>query len=484
MTDLGLGADDPVTVHGINLDSRFVGPGDLYVALPGTRTHGARFAAQAVAAGAVAVLTDADGAAHLTDVGVPVLVADDPRATMARVAAELFGRPTERLNLFGVTGTNGKTTTVAILDAALRAAGRHGATIGTMGFTVDGRQLGGRRTTVTTPESIDLQALFAVMAEDGAQDVAMEVSSHALALHRVDRVRFEVAGFTNLGRDHLDFHHTMAEYAAAKARLFTPDFTGRAVITIDDDGGTDLAERARAAGLTVHTASLRDPGADYRADARVLTDGRWELVVHTPTGSHTCELALPGRHNVANALLAAAMLDVAGRDLTACLPGLARVRVPGRMQRVDLPEPAPAVYVDFAHTPQAVGATLAAFAERPGRLITVLGCGGDRDREKREPMGRVAAELSEVVVVTDDNPRSEPPESIRARVLAGAAGGSARVIDGGERAGAIRRALALAEPRDIVAVLGKGHEQGQEIDGEIVPFDDVAEVATAWQELR
>ncbi|MGJ3507325.1 UDP-N-acetylmuramoyl-L-alanyl-D-glutamate--2,6-diaminopimelate ligase [Enemella sp. A6] len=470
-------------VQGINLDSRFVTPGDLYVALPGTRTHGARFGAQAVEAGAVAVLTDTAGAGMLTEVDVPVLTTDDPRAAMAKVAAVLFDRPTEKLDLFGVTGTNGKTTTVAILDAALQAAGRHSATIGTMGFTVDGRQLGGSRTTVTTPESIDLQALFAVMQEAGAQDVAMEVSSHALALHRVDEVRFEVAGFTNLGRDHLDFHHTMAEYAAAKARLFTPEFTRQAVITIDDDGGADMAHRARTAGLDVRTASLTDPGADYRADARVLDDGRWQLRVHTPAGSHDCELALPGRHNVANALLAVAMLDLAGRDLEACLPGLARVQVPGRMQRVALTDPAPAVYVDFAHTPQAVGATLDAFGERSGRLITVLGCGGDRDREKREPMGRIAAERSEIVVVTDDNPRSEPPESIRAQVLAGARQGSARVLDGGDRAGAIREALRLAEPGDIVAVLGKGHEQGQDIKGEIVPFDDVTEVTTAWQEL-
>lgn len=473
-----------MVIRGITLDSRTVRPGDLYVALPGTHTHGARFAAAAIKAGAVAVLTDHAGQEFMPDVTVPVAISADPRRDMADVAARLFAHPTAQLMTYGITGTNGKTTTVAIVEAALRAAGKAVGTIGTMGFRLNGNELGGARTTVTTPESVDLQALFAVFAEAGAEQVAMEVSSHALALHRVAHVQFDVVGFTNLGRDHLDFHGTVEEYFAAKAELFTTRFTDRAVVTIDDEAGQRLVSLAQKAGVTVLTASTQDTGADYYAQAHPLRDGGWDLQVRTPTGSYPARLALPGRHNVANAVLAAGLLEVAGENLSACLPGFASVQVPGRMQRVSLPESAPAVYVDFAHTPQAVAATLEAFTEREGRLIAVLGCGGDRDMAKREPMGRAAAELADVVVVTDDNPRTESPAAIRQQVLAGAQQGRAEVHDGGSRGTAIRQALRLAQPADIVAILGKGHEQGQEINGEIVPFDDVTEVTTAWQELR
>lgn len=487
LRDLRLGvlsSDEGVQIRGMTMDSRFVRPGDLYVALPGTRTHGARFAAAAIEAGAVAVLTDHAGRELLPPLPVPVVVTADPRVTMAAVAAQVFGYPTAGLVTYGITGTNGKTTTMAIVEAALRAAGTHTGTIGTMGFQLDGQKLGGTRTTVTTPESVDLQALFAVFAESGAEHVAMEVSSHALALHRVDHVQFDVVGFTNLGRDHLDFHHTLEEYFSAKARLFRGGFSQHAVITTDDDAGRRLVAIAQAAGVRVATASTVDPSADYFVAADGRPDGGWQLHLRTPTGTYDTPFALPGRHNVANAVLAAGLVETAGVRLADCLQGFAGVQVPGRMQRVQLSEPAPAVYVDFAHTPQAVAATLGAFTERTGRLIAVLGCGGDRDRAKREPMGRAAADLADVVVVTDDNPRTESPSAIRAQVLAGARQGPAQVHDGGPRGAAIRQALQLAGPTDIVAVLGKGHEQGQEINGEMVPFDDVTEVTTAWQETR
>ena len=484
----GLGLRVPADAGGtvlvdLTLDSRQVGPGCLYVALPGTRTHGARFTAQAAGAGAAAVLTDDEGAALAAGSGVPVVVADSPRVAMAHLAARLFGDPSRGLLMVGVTGTNGKTTTAFLLEAALRAAGHRVGTIGTIGFRLDGRALSSPRGTVTTPESCDLQGLLAVMAERGADAVAMEVSSHALAFDRVAGVRFDAAAFTNLGRDHLDFHRTQEAYFEAKARLFAPDMTRRAVVNADDEWGRVLAERVRAAGGVDLATFGFGAGADYRVLGFEGTASGGEHVELDAAGRRLdFDIALPGRYNVANAATCAAMLDLCGVDLDAALPGLAAAQVPGRMQRVPLPAPAPRIYVDFAHTPQAVASALAAVR---GRTIAVVGAGGDRDRAKRGPMGRIAAQHADVVVVTDDNPRTEEPASIRAAVLAGARSiGRAEVIDGGDRRSAIARALALAGPDDAVAVLGKGHETTQEVDGVRHPFDDTAVIAQEWARLR
>lgn len=479
-------------VHGVTLDSRQVREGDLYAALPGQRTHGARFAVDAVARGAVAVLTDAEGADLVADDlpdGTGLLVAEDPRSATARLAAALYDHPAERLTMLAVTGTNGKTTTAVLLEAALAAAGEAPATVGTLGFTVSGQRLEGPRTTVTTPESPDLQALLSLVAGRGATAVAMEVSSHALVLHRTDPVVFDVAGFTNLGQDHLDFHPTMADYLDAKAMLFTPARTRRAVVCLDSPAGAEIARRARAAGLDTVTTGL-DPGADYHPEDLTPGPGGTTFTLVGPGGRQPVTLGLPGSYNVSNAVLALAMLDRLGVDLARAAPGLATATVPGRMQRLRLPAGTPTVVVDFAHTPQAVEATLGALRAdlvpggAPGaRLVAVLGCGGDRDRAKRAPMGRAGARWADVVVVTDDNPRSEAPEAIRAEVLAGAReGGRAReVLDGGDRRTALARALALAGPADVVAVLGKGHESGQEVDGVVTPFDD-AQVVTELAE--
>ncbi|MCA0296890.1 MAG: UDP-N-acetylmuramoyl-L-alanyl-D-glutamate--2,6-diaminopimelate ligase [Actinobacteria bacterium] len=472
-------------VTGVSLDSRAIRPGDLYVALPGQATHGANFAAQAVAAGASAVLTDPSGAGLLDGVGVPVAVVSDPRTEMARVAAEVYGRPGERLALYGVTGTAGKTSTTFLLAAALAAAGHSVGTIGTIGFALDGRRLASPRTTVTTPESPDLQALLAYLAEQGADAVAMEVSSHALALHRVDGLVFDVAGFTNLGRDHLDFHATQEDYFQAKASLFRDGRCRNAVVNTDDEYGRRLAAELRERG-DVRLVTTGVDG-DYRSVAvDALGDGSTRVRLATPTGARTFTLGLLGAFNVRNAATAIAMLDLAGVDLATALPGLATAFVPGRMQRVDLGPGAPGVVVDFAHTPEAVSAALDGLPA--GRRIAVLGCGGDRDQAKRGPMGAAAASGAAVVVVTDDNPRSEPPEAIRAAVLAGARDAArasgATVLDGGDRADAIRLALDLAGPEDWVAVLGKGHESGQQLADRTVEFDDVAVVTATWAELR
>lgn len=476
------GAAD-VPVRGVSLDSRGVRPGDLYVALPGLSTHGARFAGQAAASGAAAVLTDTDGADLLTGLGIPVVVVPDPRTEMARVAAEVYGRPGERMALYGVTGTAGKTSTTFLIAAGLAAAGQQVGTIGTIGFALGGEQLASSRTTVTTPESPDLQALLAYLAEHGADAIAMEVSSHALALHRVDELVFDVAGFTNLGRDHLDFHRDQEDYFQAKASLFRDGRCRSAVVNIDDEYGRRLADELRGGPVRLVTTGAV---GDYRPLASELAaDGTSSVRLATPAGERAFRMGLLGGFNLRNAATAVAMLEAGGVDLDQALPGLAGAFVPGRMQRVDLGAGAPGVVVDFAHTPEAVAAALDALP--PGRRIAVLGCGGDRDQAKRAPMGVAAATGASVVVVTDDNPRSEAPEAIRAAVLAGArqasADSGARVIDGGERADAIRLALDLAGPGDWVAVLGKGHETGQQLADRSVPFDDVVVVRKMWAEL-
>lgn len=470
-------------VTGVTLDSRRVRPGDLYVALPGRLTHGARFAADAVARGAVAVFTDAEGAALAAGVGVPVVVVADPRLAMAEVAARVYGRPSAGVPMFGVTGTNGKTSTVHLLDAALTGLGLTVATLGTNGFQVGGQAMAAETSTITTPESPDLQALVARMVEAGAQAIAMEVSSHALDLHRVAAIDFDVAAFTMLGRDHLEHHHTMEAYFAAKASLFTTGSCGTAVVTVDDPWGARLAELVRADGRARLVTLAGRGETDYRIDSvDPLPDGGSRVGVRHPRGHTGFTVSMLGAFNVRNALTALAMAAEAGHDVDAAAAGLATAQVPGRMQRVAVGEGAPHVVVDFAHTPQAIAAALDSLP-RTGARIAVVGAGGDRDKGKREAMGAAAAAGADVVIVTDDNPRSEDPAVIRAAVLAGARSvGGREVVEADDRRAAIALALRTARVGDWVAILGKGHERGQEIDGVVTPFDDVSVVKQTWQE--
>lgn len=486
--EVGLNAPADVPVSGITLDSRHVSPGALYVALPGTRTHGAVFAAAAVEAGAVAVLTDESGAGLLPEIDVPVLVSQRLRRDMARVASLVFGVPADRVLSLAVTGTNGKTTTVSLLEAALGAAGHRVGTIGTIGFRLDGVALPSSRSTVTTPEAPDLHALLGVMVERGARTVAMEVSSHALKLERVSGIRFDVAAFLNLGHDHLDFHPDLDDYFESKAMLITPGAARRAVVWIDDPKGRELAERV-ASDLRVTTVGTT-PEADYRlvdfepvhplaGRARVIRRGE-RLAIR---------IGLPGFHNMIDAAVALAMLELVDVDTTSALTALASAHVPGRMQKITLDGDAPVVIVDFAHTPQAVAATLDALQDFD-HVITVVGCGGDRDVEKRPGMGLAAAARSDLVLVTDDNPRTEDPAAIRAATVAGALQATPVGLRQGhveEVAGrriAIETALARAGSGSVVAILGKGHETGQEVDGQVLPFDDAVETRRAWDEMR
>lgn len=486
-------------VAGVTLDSRTVQPGDLYAALPGSTRHGASFAAAAYEAGAVAVLTDRAGAAILANQpqwrGAPLLVVPDPRAALGALAAAIYGEPSTRLQCFGITGTNGKTTTAYLLESGLRALGVATGLIGTVETRIGEVRLPSAR---TTPEAPDLHAILGVMCESGIEAVVMEVSSHALVQHRVDGVIYDVAVFTNLSQDHLDFHHDMESYYQAKATLFTPTHARRGVVCIDGSWGRRLAGEATIPVATVGTSAE----AHWRIEPDREMDG--SVIITGPAARVCIPTHLPGTFNIMNAAVAAVAIVTAGYAVPAVEAAMRHTPVvPGRMEVVKGEPGDPRCVVDFAHTPEAVSAALAALRPTtPGRLIAVVGAGGDRDRGKRELMGIAAAEWADDVVVTDDNPRSEDPATIRERVRAGAASvgrhrllvgpsvGAAQLaepvlVDSGQgRAADIAWAVARARQQQAandhtVVILGKGHETGQDIAGVTFPFDDRMAVAAA-----
>ena len=467
-------------VTGLSLSSQRVRPGDIYAALPGSRAHGATYAADAVDAGAVAILTDEEGARIVGDAGVPLLVLENPRNVLGTLAARLYGEPAHSLTLMAVTGTQGKTTTTRLLEGALDAAGVRAAVIGTVGTRIAGRDV---KTALTTPEAPDLHALFAVMVEQGVSACAMEVSSHALVMGRVAGVVFDVAAFLNLGRDHLDFHKDIDDYFAAKASLFTPERTRRGLTNVDDVFGRRLLEEA---SVPMATFSPSGAEADWRAEDVSLEPGGSGFTVVTPQGDRIpARVPLTGSFNVANALCAIALAGEAGLDPRQVADGIAHGGgVPGRLEQVDAGQDFLAI-VDYAHKPDAMEAALGAL--RPlteGRLVLVIGAGGDRDTGKRPVMGEIGARLADVLVVTDDNPRTEDPAAIRAAVLAGAAevDHAGEVLEIGDRRTAIRRAVEIARAGDTVVIAGKGHETGQEIAGTVHPFDDRDELRAALTE--
>ncbi len=472
--DVSAGLSADLWVTGVTQDSRAVRPGDLYAGLPGAHAHGAAFAAQAAGHGAVAMLTDRAGA-DLDARPLPVLVVDDPRAVLGPIAASVYGEPSRRLRGFGVTGTNGKTTTSYFVEAGLRSAGETTGLIGTVETRVADESVASAR---TTPEASDLQALLATMVERGVGAVSMEVSSHALALHRVDGTRFAVVAFTNLSQDHLDFHADLDDYFAAKARLFSPSFAPVGLVNADDEHGRRLLANPRieTLGFSLHGAA----DAAWRATDLVVDRDGCRFVARGPAGL-TVEVSTPlaGRFNAANALAALAMLATGGVDPQLAAQGIAALRgVPGRLEPVDAGQPFAAL-VDYAHTPEAVATMLSTLRDTlpgSGRLLVVLGCGGDRDAGKRPLMGAAAARLADVAVLTSDNPRSEDPQEILDQVVAGAQSVAAQqrgeVLVQIDRAAAIGLAVSRARPGDVLVVAGKGHEQGQEIAGVVHPFDD------------
>ena len=474
---VGATAGGHADVTGVTLRSQAVRPGDLYAALPGAKTHGARYTDDAARRGAVAFLTDPEGEPLCRAAGLPVLTVEQPRERLGAAAAEIYGRPGERLTTIGITGTQGKTTVTFLAEAGLQGAGKTPAVIGTTGTRIAGDPV---RSALTTPEAPDLHALLAVMVEQGVDVCAMEVSSHSLVQRRVDGVVFDVATFLNLGRDHLDFHGDMDSYFEAKASLFTPERAAHAVVNVDDEYGRRLLDRLE---LPYATFSTTDRDADWRAEQIQAMSQSSTFVVIDPAGRrHEATVPLAGTFNVSNALGAVASLAAAGCPIDKAIDGIAASgAISGRMESVDLGQPFVAL-VDYAHKPDALRAVLQSV--RPiaaGRVIVVIGAGGDRDAGKRPLMGRVAAELADVVVVTDDNPRTEQPEAIRGAVLAGThdAGGQAEVIEVGDRREAIRHAVHLARPGDCLVIAGKGHETGQEIGGIVHPFDDRIELRAA-----
>jgi UDP-N-acetylmuramoyl-L-alanyl-D-glutamate--2,6-diaminopimelate ligase len=470
-------------LSGLTLDSRSVKPGDLYVALPGARVHGAAFCADAVAAGAVAVLTDPEGRARATASGVPVFVLADPRARLGEIACWVYGNPSSRLRLIGVTGTSGKTTSTYLLESGLRMAGHLTGLVGGVELRIGPERLA---SSLTTPEAPDLQALFAVMVERGVTAAAMEVSSHSLSLGRVAGTSFDVAVFTNLSPDHLDFHADLEDYFRAKASLFMPPIIG--VVNIDDKYGRKLAASALVP-VTTFSASGADE-ADWRAaDVRSGADGSTFRLIGPGGVEADVSLGLAGVFNVANAVGALAALVEAGIRLEDAVAGVAACPgVPGRLERVPAPGLDLTAFVDYSHKPGAVEAVLRSL--RPvtqGNLIIVLGCGGDRDRGKRPMMGAAAASLADVAILTSDNPRSEDPLAILGAMLDGVLSvpqtERARVIIEPDRAAAIAQAVALASPGDVVLVAGKGHETGQYVAGSVLPFDDRQVTGDALERL-
>ena len=442
-------------VTGIAYDSRQVVPGDLFCCLPGVVEDGHDHAPEAALAGASALLVE-----RPLDLNVAQVLVPDARRTMALLASVLHGLPSRRLDVVGVTGTNGKTSVVHMLAEVLRHSGRHVAESGT---------LTGIR---TTPEAPDLQAQLAAWADEGVETVCMEVSSHALSQHRVDGIGFAAVAHMNLTRDHLDYHESMEAYATAKQRLLVREFTGRGVVVADDDGGRERAEAARRSGLEV---------------VEVSTSGAAATV--GPSGSRfewrggEVDLPLPGGFAVTNALVVAELAALLGMSAAEAREALGTLEpVPGRFEH--LPEVAGiSVVVDYAHTPDAIASALAAArVVADGRVLCVFGCGGGRDRGKRPEMGRAALRGADVVVVTSDNPRDEPPEGIIADILSGmdatslgdatSERGATEVIVESDRRTAIAKAIGLALPGDLVLVAGKGHESVQEVGALRLPFDD------------
>jgi UDP-N-acetylmuramoyl-L-alanyl-D-glutamate--2,6-diaminopimelate ligase len=451
--------DPSVVVKDLAYDSRKVEPGTLFFCVVGEKADGHEFGARAVEEGAAALVVERE----LTELEVPQVVVSDSRAAMAPLAARFYGDPTGELRVVGVTGTNGKTTTAFLVREVLRGADYSCGLLGTVKQIVGGVE---KEVVRTTPEAIELQKTFRQMLEGGDEACAMEVSSHAMALHRADAIHFEVAIFTNLTQDHLDFHADMEDYFLAKRKLFESG-PKTAIVNVDDPYGRRLAAEFECVTFSAEGAEADYSARDVSFDASGASFGVGEMQLRT---------GLPGHFNVANALGAFAAADAMGVGQEIAAAGLARAaRVPGRFEPVDEGQGF-SVLVDYAHTPDSLENVLrAARRLTAGKLISVFGAGGDRDRDKRPKMGRAGAELSDLTVITSDNPRSEDPEAIVAEVAAGAegAGGAAELQIVVDRREAIALALGRAAPGDTVLIAGKGHEQGQEFEeGRKVPFDD------------
>ena len=481
VASVGASGDSTQRLTGVEYDSRRVRPGAVFVAMKGGSTDGNRYIDKALAAGALGIITDSSQAFdHLVvyKAGVPVLEVEHGRRALAQAAAAFFGHPERTLAATGITGTNGKTTTAFLTEALLNAANRKTVLVGTIEYHVAGEV---RRSLHTTPESRDLFELMAEGAGSGATELVTEVSSHALDQGRAAGIDFDVAVFTNLTRDHLDYHETMEKYFAAKRLLFDGTVYPAprvAVLNVHDPYSAELAEAARKAGAEIRTYGIGQ--GDWRAASYRLTPGGAELELETPAGQAHVTSHLAGEVNILNLLAALTAAQARGVPFADLVDYVPRLRpVPGRFQPVDAGQPF-TVIVDYAHTDDALRnlTTLARQMAAPsgGRVITVFGCGGDRDRTKRPKMGQAAGEGSDLVVATSDNPRSEEPMAILAEIEPGLKSSGVRYSIEPDRAAAIRLALAEARPHDVILIAGKGHEREQILAGRTIPFDD-AEIA-------
>lgn len=456
-----LSGDGDTEITDLAYDSRSARRGSLFFAVPGSRMDGHDYARDAVARGAAALVVE-----RPLDLGVPELVVPAVRDAMGVISATFFGHPSRAMLIAGVTGTNGKTTTTFMLEHCFRAAGMVPGVVGTVETHIGSERI---PVTRTTPESVDLQRLLARMRDAGVGAVAMEVSSHGLDLGRVSHTTFACATFTNLTRDHLDYHGTMERYYRAKARLFDGKLAPRGAVNVDDRYGRRLA---REAAVEVMTFALDRP-ADVKAlDVRMDRTGS-HLRCSTPEGIADVRIPIIGRYNISNALGTIATCLVLGIPLAVATAGVAALSgVPGRLESISAGQPF-SVLVDYAHTPDSLAGVLRAAREIcEGRLTVVFGCGGDRDRGKRPAMGKIGATLADHAIITSDNPRSERPEVIMAEIEAGArrAGGSYEIE--ADRRAAIRAAVESARPGDVVVIAGKGHETGQQFADRTIPFDD------------
>lgn len=470
-----------VQVSGLALDSRHVRPGDAFFALRGARGHGIEFAANAVQRGARVVVAEAPSTQELGDLGVPVLWIDNLHALVGEIASRFFGRPSESMTVIGVTGTNGKTSTVQLLAQALEKLGHRTATIGTLGFGLHGHLQDGER---TTPDAIAIQRLLAQFRREGATHVAMEVSSHALEQGRVAATAFDVAAFTNLTRDHLDYHGSMEAYGAAKAKLFAWPGLKAAVINIDDTFGRALASKLHDTVRHWCVSSVGDERAEIAADTLVTSAEGIAFRLRSPWGRRQVRSRLLGRFNVANLLTVVGCLLALDEPYERVIDVVESLDpVNGRMNRIGGVKELPLVVVDYAHTPDALEQALSALrAHCEGRLICVFGCGGERDAGKRPQMGGIAERLADIVIVTDDNPRGEDGDRIVSQVLEGMSRTQQAIVLR-DRETAIRAALSQAQAGDVVLIAGKGHETYQESADGKRAFDDMA-VARAVLEMH
>jgi UDP-N-acetylmuramoyl-L-alanyl-D-glutamate--2,6-diaminopimelate ligase len=462
-----------VDITGLTADSRQVQPGWLFAAIPGSKLDGARFVPEALAKGAAAVLAGV-GAELAAPDGVPVIRAAEPRRTLALMAARFYGAQPEMI--LAVTGTSGKTSVADFSRQILAALGHRAASLGTIGLV---KPDGGVYGALTTPDPVTLHRTLAELASEGITHLAFEASSHGLDQHRLDGVRIRAAAFTNLGRDHLDYHPSLDAYFAAKLRLFSEllPSDGIAVVNADAEHARDVIAAARERGLTVLTVGRA--GKALKLEALERDGFAQRLRVRHPGGLAEVRLPLLGDYQASNALVAAGLAIAAGEDAGRVLPALATLKgVKGRLEIVGRVRGG-LIVIDYAHKPDALEAALRALRQSvPGRIVCVFGCGGDRDKGKRPIMGRIAAENANHVIVTDDNPRSERAEDIRREILAGAAG--AREI--GDRAEAIRAGARLLGPGDVLLIAGKGHETGQIVGSTVIPFSDHDAVKAALAE--